>query len=899
MRTRNQAKRHEEYTSGTGVSKEQAGQGGLAGSLHGEGSISAVSEEAVGRLLMRANSRKLGRPRSESHYTSWEARDKMAELGNGKRKADEELTPLSSVLDTTDDAEDTILMKEKHFEKNVHYDANELDWEEGMIPPSESGNGYSHELGKEVTIEFSESPSTKQRPSRRFSVEDKELAEIVHKVHLLCLIARCRLVDSACNDRLIQASLLSLLPLNLLEKVEVSRFTANELKPLVDWFHYNFRLKSESVDRGCFKSNLASALETHEGTSEEIAALSVAFFRALNLTTRFVSNLDVVSLKPDVDMPGNSSFNTTHLNTKISSSLSSDSSPKFHTLDRAHLSDSRDEAMHPNTTNSSRLPKIGNNTTCNKKVRRGLIASISLADEKHVSTSQAGAENLGSYNEGSKRKGDLEFELQMAMALSATATTTTKSLDMDDLHNSSTSSSPMKKVRIAKTGESLFSTSHSSGGVWSRKNGPPLYWAEVYCSGETGNGRWVHVDAANYLVDGEENVEPASAVCKKPIRYVVAFAGNGAKDVTRRYCKQWYRIAPQRIDPRWWDAVLAPLKELESGETGGIVYLEEFQENVSYAMKGSSEANAKKPQISKTSEGSTSKQIIVSKDIQSALKKPDISTRNSLEDMELETRTLTEPLPTNQLAYKSHHLYAIEKWLTKYQKLHPMGPIVGYCSGHPVYPRSCVQTVQTRQKWLREGLQIRENEIPAKVIKRSKKIENDEISDTGFAEEDGKKSIELFGRWQVEPLQLPHAVNGVVPKNEYGRVDVWSEKCLPHGTVHLRLPRLASVARRLEIDFASAMVGFEFRNGRSYPVYEGIVVCTEFRDAIMEFDACRIILPVVNLPGIRRGGRDERSGTEKEERGRCSFKVVSVTLIHHYEATVREFLCLFHHCELK
>lgn len=71
-------------------------------------------------------------------------------------------------------------------------------------------------------------------------------------------------------------------------------------------------------------------------------------------------------------------------------------------------------------------------------------------------------------------------------------------------------------------------------------------------------------------------------------------------------------------------------------------------------------------------------------------------------------------------------------------------------------------------------------------------------------------------------------------QNERGQVDVWSEKCLPPGTVHLRLPRVAFVARRLEIDFAPAMVGFEFRNGRSFPVFEGIVVCTEFKDAILE-----------------------------------------------------------------
>lgn len=66
-------------------------------------------------------------------------------------------------------------------------------------------------------------------------------------------------------------------------------------------------------------------------------------------------------------------------------------------------------------------------------------------------------------------------------------------------------------------------------------------------------------------------------------------------------------------------------------------------------------------------------------------------------------------------AYKSHPLYAIEKWLTKYQVLHPKGPILGFCSGHPVYPRTCVQTVKTKDRWLREGLQVKPNEYPVKV----------------------------------------------------------------------------------------------------------------------------------------------------------------------------------------
>lgn len=43
-----------------------------------------------------------------------------------------------------------------------------------------------------------------------------------------------------------------------------------------------------------------------------------------------------------------------------------------------------------------------------------------------------------------------------------------------------------------------------------------------------------------------------------------------------------------------------------------------------------------------------------------------------------------------------------------------------------------------------------------------------------------------------------------------------------------------SVAKRLEIDYAPAMVDFEFKNGQSYPVFDGIVVCAEFKDAILE-----------------------------------------------------------------
>ncbi|PWA39402.1 DNA repair protein Rad4 family [Artemisia annua] len=48
--------------------------------------------------------------------------------------------------------------------------------------------------------------------------------------------------------------------------------------------------------------------------------------------------------------------------------------------------------------------------------------------------------------------------------------------------------------------------------------------------------------------------------------------------------------------------------------------------------------------------------------------------------------------------------------------------------------------------------------------------------------------------------------NGIVPKNERGQVDVWSEKCLPSGTVHLGFQRVWSITKKLKIDYAPSMV---------------------------------------------------------------------------------------------
>lgn len=146
-----------------------------------------------------------------------------------------------------------------------------------------------------------------------------------------------------------------------------------------------------------------------------------------------------------------------------------------------------------------------------------------------------------------KRKGDLEFDMQLEMALSATAIEDQKNKKdpCEKILNADSEnfSSPSKRMKRIISNETSTSSQGISTAVGSMKVGSPLYWAEVYCSGENLTGKWVHIDALNLIIDGEHKVEAMVAACKTSLRYVIAFAGQGAKDVTRRfsilsYCNQ-------------------------------------------------------------------------------------------------------------------------------------------------------------------------------------------------------------------------------------------------------------------------------------------------------------------------------------------------------------------------
>jgi xeroderma pigmentosum group C-complementing protein len=110
------------------------------------------------------------------------------------------------------------------------------------------------------------------------------------------------------------------------------------------------------------------------------------------------------------------------------------------------------------------------------------------------------------------------------------------------------------------------------------------------------------------------------------------------------------------------------------------------------------------------------------------------------------------------------------------------------------------------------------------------------ILDGATADANVEGDIPLFGVWQTREWHPPRAVNGIVPKNARGNVDLIGAHALPPpGTAHVSLPRVSRVARALrdshgkpKIDFAPALVGFEYRRGgATLPKFDGVVVCAE------------------------------------------------------------------------
>ena len=420
---------------------------------------------------------------------------------------------------------------------------------------------------------------------------------------------------------------------------------------------------------------------------------------------------------------------------------------------------------------------------------------------------------------------------------------------------SASSSSPSRSRRRPSATASSPTAASPSGSSPKSKRGSGgevtglflPFWVEVYCPSKE---CWVHVDPVNNLVDAPHTYE--SLRPRRTLSYVLAayppvaamqraasgfggFASASAMalaymgglsrvildDVTHRYGVGSAMLPRGRLGEAWWQATLD--------------------------MLSAPRASA----------------------FDRSIREEEQALFNASRDTSL------SELPTTLATLKKHPLYTSLDQVKKFEMLRPGAPIAARTTVGKqqvaLYWRKDVYILHTVERWVREKRQVRNSEVatPSKVVKSqtmagrkkrrmlkyAQRMQGDfdrlsldaamqdaaasssAFGPAGSAPPDEDEMSLLYGVWQTDPWAPPSSSDGLVPKNARGQVDLWTAAHLPLGCVHLPYPRIAAIARKLGVDHAEAMVGFEVRGGRSIPKFEGIVVVE--RNAEMVLDAYR------------------------------------------------------------
>ena len=206
-----------------------------------------------------------------------------------------------------------------------------------------------------------------------------------------------------------------------------------------------------------------------------------------------------------------------------------------------------------------------------------------------------------------------------------------------------------------------------------------------------------------------------------------------------------------------------------------------------------------------------------------------ISEQEVREDKLIEQMLESKPLPKTLSDFKGHPLVVLKKDILTYEAIYPPdSKPIAFFREEPVYSRKCIQPVRSDLYWKRQARVLKEGVFPYKTVKGRKKW--DRLAERYITD----LPNELYGFWQTDPYDPPVASDGIVPRNSFGNVELFQPQMLPVGTVHLKIPGLARIASKLNIDCVPAVIGFDNAKHGVIPVLEGYVVCEEFKDVLLD-----------------------------------------------------------------
>lgn len=338
--------------------------------------------------------------------------------------------------------------------------------------------------------------------------------------------------------------------------------------------------------------------------------------------------------------------------------------------------------------------------------------------------------------------------------------------------------------------------------------------------------------------DSDEVFEPAKPVKKAPVlpksvqnlrkdRRVMSTDDEGGSRLNRKtdasdmWVEVWSDVEEQWICIDLFKGKLHCVDTIRKNATPGLAYVFAFQDDqslkdVTARYCASWSTTVRKARVEKAWLDETIAPYLGRR-----------TKRDITEDDQLRRIHSDKPLPKSISEFKDHPLYVLERHLLKFQGLYPPdAPTLGFIRGEAVYSRDCVHLLHSREIWLKSARVVKLGEQPYKVVKARPKW--DRLTRTVIKDQ----PLEIFGYWQTQEYEPPTAENGIVPRNAYGNVELFKDCMLPKKTVHLRLPGLMRICKKLNIDCANAVVGFDFHQGACHPMYDGFIVCEEFREVV-------------------------------------------------------------------
>ncbi|EDX07195.1 GD11107 [Drosophila simulans] len=338
--------------------------------------------------------------------------------------------------------------------------------------------------------------------------------------------------------------------------------------------------------------------------------------------------------------------------------------------------------------------------------------------------------------------------------------------------------------------------------------------------------------------DSDEVFEPAKPVKKAPVlpksvqnlrkdRRVMSTDDEGGSRLNRKtdasdmWVEVWSDVEEQWICIDLFKGKLHCVDTIRKNATPGLAYVFAFQDDqslkdVTARYCASWSTTVRKARVEKAWLDETIAPYLGHR-----------TKRDITEDDQLRRIHSDKPLPKSISEFKDHPLYVLERHLLKFQGLYPPdAPTLGFIRGEAVYSRDCVHLLHSREIWLKSARVVKLGEQPYKVVKARPKW--DKLTRTVIKDQ----PLEIFGYWQTQEYEPPTAENGIVPRNAYGNVELFKDCMLPKKTVHLRLPGLMRICKKLNIDCANAVVGFDFHQGACHPMYDGFIVCEEFREVV-------------------------------------------------------------------